>query len=326
MNRNINGSTILVTGGAGFIGSTLVEQLLKEGAKEIVVVDNLFCGREDNLPPLIHIESSPVILYKEDAEFILSLEYIFDKHEVDIVINCATKALNYSFVNPANAFCVNTNIVINLLELLRKQKYETLCHFSTSEVYGTAIYEPMDEAHPKNPMTTYAAGKAAADIAVETYVRMFNLDAFIFRPFNNYGPKQNYRDYLSGVIPITAYRIFNSQKPIVYGTGSQTRDFIFVEDTVDALIKIFPVIERGDTVNVSADNQIAIIDVVKKICKLMNYTGEIDFKPKRNADVECHNADNKKIKSLINYQLTPFNDGITRTIDWYQKEFVRRSK
>ncbi|MDR2409932.1 MAG: GDP-mannose 4,6-dehydratase [Bacteroidales bacterium] len=321
MNRKIKGSTVLVTGGAGFIGSTLVERLLKEGAKEIIVVDNLFCGREDNLPA--QAGGGAVVLYKEDAEFASSLEYIFYKHEIDIVINCATKALNYSFVNPANAFSVNTNIVINLLELLRKQKYKTLCHFSTSEVYGTAIYEPMDEAHPKNPMTAYAAGKAAADIAVETYVRMFNLDAFIFRPFNNYGPKQNYRGYLSGVIPITAYRIYKSQKPIVYGTGSQTRDFIFVEDTIDALIKIFPIIKQGESINVSANSQIAIIDVVKKICDLMNYTGEIDFKPKRDADVECHNADNEKIKSLIDYQLTSFEYGITKTIDWYQKEFLR---
>jgi UDP-glucose 4-epimerase len=325
MNRNIKGSAVLVTGGAGFIGSTLVERLLKERAKKIVVVDNLFCGREDNLPAL-HSELSPVIFYKEDAEFVSSLEYIFDEHEIDIVINCATKALNYSFVNPASAFSVNTNIVINLLELLRKQKYETLCHFSTSEVYGTAIYEPMDEAHPKNPMTTYAAGKASADIAVETYVRMFDVDAFIFRPFNNYGPKQNYRGYLSGVIPITAYRIYNSQKPIVYGTGSQTRDFIFVEDTIDALIKIFPLIKQGEAVNVSADNQIAIIDVVKKICGLMNYAGEIDFKLPRNADVECHKADNKKIKSLIDYQLTSFEDGMAKTIDWYKKEFARHTQ
>jgi UDP-glucose 4-epimerase len=325
MKGNINGSTILVTGGAGFIGSVLVERLIKEGAKEIIVVDNLFCGREDNLPLSNHGQS-PVILYKDDAEFISSLEYIFDRHKIDIVINCATKALNYSFVNPASAFSVNTNIVINLLELLRKQKYETLCHFSTSEVYGTAVYEPMDEAHPKNPMTTYAAGKAAADIAVEAYVRMFNLDAFIFRPFNNYGPKQNYRGYMSAVIPITAYRIFNLQKPIVYGTGGQTRDFIFVEDTIDALIKIFPLIKKGETVNVSADNQIAIIDVIKKICELMNYRGEIEFKPERNADVQCHNADNTKIKSLINYQLTSFDEGIVRTIEWYKKEFARHIK
>lgn len=319
MNRNIKNSTILVTGGAGFIGSNLVERLIQEGAKEAVIIDNLFCGREENLSNVINNQN--VYFYKDDAEIFASLEYIFEKHKIDIVINCATKALNYSFYNPSNAFNVNTNIAINLLEFLRHKKYETLCHFSTSEVYGSAVYEPMDENHPKNPMTAYAAGKAAADIAVETYVRMFDIDAFIFRPFNNYGPKQNYFGYLSGVIPATAYRIFNGQKPVIYGDGSQSRDFIFVDDTNDALIKIFPLIKTGDTVNVSTDNQTKILDVVKKVCELMDYKGGIEYLPERPADVLCHNADNSKIKSLIDYKLTSFDDGMKKTIDWYKKEF-----
>jgi UDP-glucose 4-epimerase len=321
MNRKFCDSVVLVTGGAGFIGSNLVEHLAKEGAREIIIVDNLFCGREDNLT--ISLSRQNIVFYKDDAEFMSSLEYIFEKHKIDIVINCATKALNYSFLNPSNAFTVNTNITINLLELLRKKKYKTLCHFSTSEVYGTAVYEPMDELHPKNPMTVYAAGKAAADIAVETYVRMFDLDAFIIRPFNNYGPKQNYRGFLAGVIPITAYRIFNTQRPVVYGDGKQSRDFIFVEDTINVLIKVFPFIKAGDAVNVSTDNQTAIIDVIKKVCDLMEYKGEIDFLPARSADVQCHNADNSKIKSLIEYKPTSFDEGMIKTIDWYKKEFIQ---
>ena len=321
MNRDIINSTILITGGAGFIGSNLVEKLLKEGTKEIIIIDNLFCGREDNLT--FCLDKKKVFFYKDDAEIFSSLEYIFNKHNIDIVINCATKALNYSFINPSNSFTVNTNIAINLLELLRKNKYKTLCQFSTSEVYGTAVYEPMDEGHPKKPMTLYAAGKAAADLAVETYVSMFNLDAFIFRPFNNYGPKQNYHGILSGVIPATAYRIFKGEKPIIYGDGKQSRDFIFVDDTIDALIKLFPIIGSGDTVNVSTDNQTKIIDVVKKICEIMDCKYDIDYLPARSSDVQYHNADNSKIKSMINYNLTPFNDGMIHTINWYKNEFER---
>jgi len=320
MNRELQNSVILVTGGAGFIGSNLVERLIKEGAKEVIIIDNLFCGREENLPLSSY---KNIFFYNDDAEILSSLEYIFEKHKIDIVFNLATKALNYSFVNPSNSFNVNTNIAINLLELLRNKKYKTLCHFSTSEVYGSAVYEPMDELHPKNPMTLYAAGKAAADIAVETYVRMFDVDAFIFRPFNNYGPRQNFRGYMAAVIPITAYRIFNSQKPVVYGTGEQSRDFIFVDDTIDALVKIFPLIKSGEAVNVSTDNQIAIKDVIRKVCDLMEYKGDIDFLPVRPADVQCHNADNSKIKSLINYNLTSFDEGMTKTINWYKKEFTR---
>ena len=136
------------------------------------------------------------MLYREDAENLQKLDNIFEQHHVDVVFNCATKALNYSFIDPSDAFSTNVKVVLNLLELLRHQKFVTLCHLSTSEVYGTTIYEPMDELHPKNPTTTYAAGKASADLAVESYVKMFNVDAMIMRPFNNFGPRQNYRDLL----------------------------------------------------------------------------------------------------------------------------------
>ena len=191
MNRqSVKNKSVLVTGGAGFIGSHLVDAIIAEGAKDVIIVDNLFLGSEENIRDAV---SKGAIFYNEDIEFETSVTYIFERHNIDIVFNCATKALNYSFVNPANAFDTNVKGILNLLEHQRKGHFKTLCHFSTSEVYGTAVYEPMDENHPKAPTTTYAAGKAAADLAVESYVNMFGLDAFIVRPFNNYGPRQNYK-------------------------------------------------------------------------------------------------------------------------------------
>ena len=179
----LSGQGILVTGGAGFIGSHLADRLLAEGAKEVVVIDNLFLGDEANLETAL--ASGRCHFYSDDAEIASSLGYIFSRHSVGTVFNCATKALNYSFLNPANAFSTNVDVVLNLLEAQRRGVFQTLCHFSTSEVYGTAAYEPMDERHSRAPTTTYAAGKAAADLAVESYVRMFDLDAYVVRPFNN---------------------------------------------------------------------------------------------------------------------------------------------
>lgn len=313
---DIKGSIVLVTGGAGFIGSHLVDRLLVEGAKQVVIIDNMFLGSEDNLNDAI---SKGAILYKDDIEISSSLDYIFEKHDIDIVFNCATKALNYSFVNPKNAFDTNVNGILNILEHQRKGNFKTLVHFSTSEVYGTAVYEPMDENHPINPTTTYAAGKAAADIAVNSWVNMFDLDAFIVRPFNNYGPRQNYKGYLAGIIPITAWRILNGISPEVHGTGNQSRDFIFVLDTVDAIIKLYPLMQKAESINISTDGQISMNDVISKIVDIMEYKGEVLRKPARGADVECHNASNTKVKSMIDYQLTSFEIGLAKTLQWYQE-------
>ena len=313
--RKIADETILVTGGAGFIGSHLVDRLLADGAEHVVVIDNLFLGSEDNLEPAM--ATGRVTFYRDDAEFSTSLDYIFSRHPIGVVFNCATKALNYSFLNPANAFDTNVTVTLNLLELQRRGAFKTLCHFSTSEVYGSAVYEPMDEQHPRNPTTTYAAGKAAADLAVESYVRMFGLDAIIVRPFNNYGPRQNYRGMMAGVIPITAWRILSGDTPEIHGDGTQSRDFIFVRDTVDAVVKLFRVQASGESVNISTDNQCSIAELVTRICAEMGYHGEVLRKPSRHADVLCHNASNEKVHSLIDYSLTDFDAGLRETLQWY---------
>ena len=316
MTREIAGRTLLVTGGAGFIGSHLVDRLIGEGAAHVIVVDNLFAGDEANLAEAM--ATGKATFYRDDIEFESALAYIFDRHEIDGVFNCATKALNYSFLNPSSAFSTNVTSVLNLLELQRRGAFQTLCHFSTSEVYGTAVYEPMDEAHPRNPTTTYAAGKAAADLAVESYCRMFGVDAFIVRPFNNYGPRQNFRGALAGVIPITAWRLLTGARPEIHGTGRQSRDFIYVGDTVDAVIKLYAVLAHGEDVNISTDNQIEIEELIRRICGALGYSGEIVRGEPRPADVLTHNASNSKVKGLIDYQLTPFEEGLTRTLDWYR--------
>ncbi|MBL6736818.1 MAG: GDP-mannose 4,6-dehydratase [Burkholderiales bacterium] len=322
LRETLVGQCVLVTGGAGFIGSHLVDKILAEGAQEVIVIDNLFTGDQSNLKKAL--ATGKMTFYLDDAELSTSMEYIFKNHKIDTVFNCATKALNYSFLNPANAFATNVHVILNLLELQRRGLFKTLCHFSTSEVYGSAVYEPMDESHPKKPTTTYAAGKAAADHAVESYVEMFDLDAFIVRPFNNFGPRQNYKGMLAGIIPITAWRILNDIEPELHGDGLQSRDFIYVHDTVDAVLKLYTLMLPGDAINISTDNQITVAELLSKVCQKMGYRGKTIHKPARKSDVLCHIASNKKIHSMIDYTLTPFEHGLDETLEWYKKKIKEK--
>jgi UDP-glucose 4-epimerase len=125
---------------------------------------------------------------------------------------------------------------------------------------------------------------------------------------------------MAGIIPITAFRILNDIEPEIHGTGLQSRDFIYVLDTVDAIIKLYPLAKKSDSVNISTDGQVSMRDVIRDIVDIMEYRGEIVQRATRGADVECHNACNKKIKSMIDYKLTSFEDGLRKTIKWYQEK------
>lgn len=316
MRKSIKNSNILVVGGAGFMGSHLVDRLIKEKAKQVVVMDNLFMGKQSNLQAAV---KQGAILHIDDAENQEALEFIMIDYKIDIVFNCATKPLNYSFINPSNAYMTNVTVLKNLLELQRKKLFQTLCHFSSSEAYGSAQYEPMDEEHPLVPTTTYAAGKAAADLMLQSYVRMFHLDAFIVRPFNNYGPRQNFEGAFAGVIPVTIKKILDGEVPEIHGDGKQTRDFIYVEDMVDIVLKVFPLLSKGECINITTDQQTSIRTVVETIIDTMNYKGKALEKPARIADVISHRGSNEKLTKMIGaYQKTSFKTGIKNTVDWLE--------
>lgn len=312
--QSIVNSKVLVVGGAGFIGSHLVDKLIAEGAHQVIIIDNLFIGKRENLNQAL---KKGATLYVDDAENQEALGYIMEKYDIDIVFNCATKPLNYSFINPSNTYMTNVLVLKNLLEFQRKKAFDTLCHFSSSEAYGSAQYQPMDEEHPLVPHTPYAAGKASADLLLQSYVSMFELDAFLIRPFNNYGPRQNFEGSLAGVIPLTIKKILEKQAPEIHGAGKQTRDFIYVEDTVDIALKIFPIIPPGECVNITTDQQLSIENVVKTIVNVMNYKGEVLKMSYRKADVLSHRGSVKKLQNMIGqYDKKPFKDGITETVNW----------
>lgn len=311
-----DGARVLVTGGAGFIGSHLVDALLAQGAERVVIIDNLFLGSAENLSS--HQGDDRVILYRDDAGDMGALRAIVDREQPAVVFNLATKALLYSFLNPAGACRINLDIALGLCELLREGRFERLVHVSSSEVYGTAQHVPMAEDHPLLAETTYAAGKAAADLTVASYVRMFGVDAVTVRPFNNYGPRQNAGAF-AAVIPITIQRILSGEAPLLEGDGQQTRDFTFVEDTVGALLRLSAAqVEPGTVLNVGSGRETAIGDLITRVAALLGWTGGVEERPARAADVRRHWADVSAAEALIGpIAETPLDQGLERTVAWY---------
>ena len=314
---SIKGKNILVTGGAGFIGSHLCDALLEKGAGKVVCLDNFFLGKMENIAEAMGHEN--FVLYRDDARNFGVVDAIIEREGIEIVFNMATIALNYSFFNPFDAYMVNVSIANTLLELLKIGKYKTLIHTSSSEAYGTAQYSPMDENHPTDPTTPYAAGKAAADIMVHSFAKVLPLDIAIVRPFNNYGPRQNAEGPLAGIIPATAKRLKNGGKPVIHGDGEQTRDFIYVKDTVRGLIMAYEnENSRGQIMNLGSGKDISMNHLLQEICDYMGYKGEWEHHESRTSDVRKLCADISKARKLIGFESEmPFEEGIKETLDWY---------
>ena len=314
--------SILVTGGAGFIGSHVVDALINERPIDIVVVDNMFLGKEINLE-YAKENFGDLILYKEDAGNFEVMKRIIKKHKTDVVFNLAVIPLPASLVMPKQSTDKNVEIVTTICELQRLGFFKTLIHFSSSEAYGSAQYQPMDEKHPLGPSTPYGASKAAGDIIVLSYRRAFNTDCAIIRPFNNYGPRQNEGTY-AGVIPLTIKRILNDEAPVIYGDGKQTRDYIYVTETARMVIEIYKNKNtRGKVINVGSGKETSILTMAKQIMKLLNCDKEMKFEPPRPADVRRHIANIYLAEDILGFkQEISFEEGMTMTVDWYIKNMA----
>jgi len=319
---------ILVTGGAGFIGSHLVDRLIKEKPARLVVVDNFFLG-EDKTRNLSEAKRAfpRLKVYHHDASKLQAMKKILKDEGIEIVFNLAVVCLPASLVRPKWAHDTNVTITSTFCELLRKDCFDTLVHFSSSEVYGDAKQVPMDENHPLEPSTPYGASKIASDHLVLSYCKTFDVDASIIRPFNNYGPRQNEGVY-AGVIPITIGRILKGESPVIDGDGLQTRDYTYVTDTANAAVKIYKTKEtRGKVLNIASGEEITIKHLVSTIAKIMNCKKPIVYDKPRPGDIRRFIGSNELAKKLISYkQRVSFDEGLRRTIDWYRGLFASKQK
>ena len=315
----LKNKSVLVTGGAGFIGSHLVDTLINEEPRDIIVIDNMFLGKESNLEEAKK-RFDGLKLYKEDASDLETMKEIMKKHKTEIVFDLAVTPLPFSLEEPKSCNDKNVEIVSTICELQRHKFFKKLIHFSSSEAYGSARYRPMDEKHPLGPSTPYAASKAAGDILILSYHRTFGIDCAIIRPFNNYGPRQNEGSY-AGVIPLTIKRVLDNKSPIIYGDGKQTRDYICATETARMAIEMCKNEgARGKVINIGSGKETSILTVIEQIMRSLKCDKEIKFESARPGDVRRHIANIYLAEDILGFeQKISFEEGMKRTVDWYLK-------
>jgi UDP-glucose 4-epimerase len=307
----------MVTGGAGFIGSHVVDRLAERGVHDIVVVDNLFLGQERNLAAA-RASGASIVFHRQDAADTDRLREIARAHDVSVIFDLATIPLPASLERPLWSSQTVYALALAVGELAREGTVERLVHCSTSEVYGSATYSPMDEDHPLCTRTPYAAAKAGSDLLLQSYARSFGTPCAIVRPFNTYGPRQNDGSY-AGIIPLTLRRILDGEPPVIFGDGNQTRDFTYVEDTAALIVALA---ERSDIderpVNVASGQEVRIRDLVGALCRTVGYEGDWEWRDERPGDVRRHVAGTGRLVELLgDHVFVGLEEGMAATVAWY---------
>lgn len=309
---------LLVTGADGFIGSHLVEKLLVEGAHvKALNYYNSFnsWGWLDQVPPNKNLEviSGDV----RDPHFCKEIT-----KGVDVVFHLAALiAIPYSYVAPDSYIDTNVKGTLNICQACKENGVKRVIHTSTSEVYGTALYVPIDEKHPLQPQSPYSASKIGADAMAMSFYLSFGLPVTIARPFNTYGPRQSAR----AVIPTMISQIAAGKKEIEVGDITPTRDFNYVEDTCDGFIALAKSDDTvGKTVNISSNYEVSVEDTFLLIKNLMNsdvkfVQDEKRMRPK-GSEVFRLWGDNKLISDLTGFKSKhSLEDGLKKTIEWFSQ-------
>ena len=308
---------VLVTGGAGFISSNFVRHLLKATRHEVVSLDALtYAGNIENLADVIsHERLSFVHGDIRDEELVRDLV-----DGVDVIVNAAAESHVEKSIRQGGGEFVQTNVEGTriLLDAIRELPVERFILVSSSEVYGTAEYAPMDEEHPLNPRSPYAATKAGADRLAYSYFVTYGLPIVILRPFNNYGPRQ----HPEKALPRFLIQALRDQPVTVHGDGHASRDWLYVEDDAEAIAAAIEVdleTVAGEAINVATGVDVSAAELADLVLSALGKPAELKLHvPERPGQVDRHLGSTEKAERLLGWRArTSFDEGLERTIAWY---------
>jgi len=308
---------ILITGGAGFIGSHLCDKYIKEG-HTVFCLDNFMSGNLMNIRHLLDYRNFKLV--KGDIRDFSLLEDIM--RDVEVVFHLAAQIhVDRSYIEPKATYEINVMGTQNVLEVARLHDAKKVIHASTSEVYGTAQYVPIDEKHPLDAPHPYGASKIAADRMCYAYIQTYGMNISILRTFNVFGPRQRDVGY-GGVISIFTRRILNNIPPIIYGDGQQTRDYTYIEDAIRAYDSVLNHKEPlREPVNFGSGKEVSILDLANMIIDLCGKRGTIEpvhVEP-RIGEVKRLIADATKAKNLLGWEPKhSLEKGLTEFVRWYK--------
>ncbi|MBQ7832908.1 MAG: SDR family NAD(P)-dependent oxidoreductase [Lachnospiraceae bacterium] len=303
----------MVTGGAGFIGSHIVEECLKQGL-EVVSIDNYFAGKHDNLKEL-HKKYTGLQEVECDVTDYEELKKYMDG--VDIIFHEAASKKTICLTDPRKDLLINAGGTFNILELARDFKVKKIVHASSGSVYGEARYFPQDEEHSLNPTSYYGVSKLAGEKYVRAFCDLYDMDCTILRYFHVYGPRQEMSD-VGGVVSIFGRRVLNGEAPLIHGDGSQERSFTYVKDVVGINMLVAEAEgTKGQAYNCASGISVTVEELANLVKKSL---GREDLQNIYDdwtvGDIKHFDVSNEKIKKLGFEFKTSFDQGLQETMDW----------